>query len=246
MAQAAQQPITTVFGQPPRPIVFGQQLMPTMFGQQPLVQQPMTSTWSQQPTQNDGASMWSHQLAAPMWAQQTTQCHQACECGAEFKSDSNFCHVCGVKRPMEEPKKADPKMPKMPQASSEDAWLEAWFKQASGQKLSDFCDEESLYNSQNFGYGLCGEPTPDPEESRKPSETAVQKVLSAVLSAEAPEFVPGGKSINIDNKISTQVAGTSDVSTADGESEPDEEKSATDASALLNATLDALEAVTVA
>jgi len=108
----------------------------------------------------------------------------------------------------------------------EEPWLEAWFDQACAPDITQFYDAE-LALFQGFSADA---------PAFIPSSAGADSVG---LSAEALVFVPGDKSVALDQKFTS----TSDVSTVDGESEPDSEKNAITKESESDSDKTAIEAV---
>jgi len=109
--------------------------------------------------------------------------------------------------------------------SPEEPWLEAWFQEAcSLEGLGDFGKEEL----GEVWFPEAVEQYPPAKQDQRPSSSfsaeapafALGSSLPGGLSAKAPAFVPGKKSMAPDQRVTN----SSDVSTVDGESESDEEK----------------------
>lgn len=127
--------------------------------------------------------------------------------------------------------------------TSEEPWLEAWFHEACDQDISQFGDAQlDLFQGQNYGCGLGGDVERHFEGFSADAPAFVPSSAGADsggLSAEALVFVPGEKSVALDQKFTS----TSEVSTLDGESESDSEKTATRTEPESDSEKTAIEAV---
>jgi len=100
--------------------------------------------------------------------------------------------------------------------SADEAWLETWFIEACAMKGVAELGEAEL------GEVWFPEATPQRPSASFSADAPAFMPSSVGLSAEARVFVPGKKSLALDQRCTNN----SDVSTVDGESESDEDKAA--------------------